>query len=82
MLLCHQLVDKEVNTVAKSIDSLSDMISTKFKTDAAFGIAMGWVPQKVSKLKSGKYIPKIGEAAKMSRVLDVSLETVASFFAP
>lgn len=62
------------------MNSISDLIGAKFKTDAAFGIAMGWVPQKVSKLKAGKYIPKIGEAAKMSWVLDVSLDDLASFY--
>lgn len=56
-------------------------IRSKFKTDAAFGLAMGWVPQKVSKLTSGAYIPKIGEAAKMSQVLGISLDELASFFA-
>ena len=62
-------------------DQLCASIKNKFKTDAAFGLAMGWVPQKVSKMTSGAYIPKIGEAAKMSRVLGISLDELASFFA-
>lgn len=62
-------------------ERLCAQIRKKFKTDAAFGMAIGWVPQKVSRLTSGEYIPKIGEAAEMSRVLDVTLDELASFFA-
>ena len=62
-------------------EKLCASIRNKFKTDSAFGLAMGWVPQKVSKLTSGAYIPKIGEAAKMSQVLGISLDELASFFA-
>ena len=61
-------------------ERLCEQIGRKFKTDAAFGLAMGWVPQKVNRLKTGKYIPKFGEAVTMSRVLDVSLDELASFF--
>ena len=61
-------------------EQLCSSIRAKFKTDAAFGLAMGWVPQKVTKLTNGDYIPKISEAAKMSRVLDIPLDELASFF--
>lgn len=61
-------------------ERISALIRSKFKTDAAFGLAMGWVPQKVSRLTNGDYIPKVGEAADMSRVLEVSLDELASFF--
>ena len=61
-------------------ERLCKQIRSKFKTDAAFGLAMGWVPQKVSKLTNGEYIPKVGEAAMMSRVLDIPLDELASFF--
>lgn len=64
-----------------STERLCNQIRTKFKTDTAFGLAMGWTPQKVSKLTKGEYIPKLGEAADMSRVLEVSLDELASFFA-
>ena len=62
-------------------EMLTAKIREKFRTDAAFGLAMGWVPQKVSKMTRGNYIPKLSEAATMSRVLGVSLEELASFFA-
>ena len=61
-------------------ENLSKQIRSKFKTDAAFGLAIGWTPQKVSKLINGAYTPKVGEAAMISRVLEVSLEELASFF--
>lgn len=63
-----------------AIEGLHDQIRKKFKTDAAFGLAMGWIPQKVMRLKNGEYIPKLGEAVKMSRVLEVTLDELASFF--
>jgi hypothetical protein len=62
-------------------ERLCALIGKKFKTDSAFGLAIGWVPQKVNRLKNGEYIPKISEAAKISRVLDISLDELASFFA-
>ena len=62
-------------------ERLCNHIRAKFKSDAAFGLAIGWTPQKVSKLTNGDYIPKIGEAADISRVLGVSLDELASFLA-
>ncbi len=61
--------------------SLDSQIRSKFNTDAAFSIAIGWTTQKVSRMKNGQYIPKLSEAAKLSRALDISLEELASFFA-
>ena len=63
------------------MSNLNEIISAKFKTDAAFGMALGWTPQKVSKLKSGRYIPKFSDAVKISRVLEIPLEELANFFA-
>lgn len=60
--------------------TVRELIRSKFKTDAAFGLAMGWTPQKVTKLTKGVYVPKIGEAAKMSQVLSVPLDELVSFF--
>ena len=62
-------------------ERLCNLIRQKFNTFAAFGLAMGWVPQKVNRLTSGDYIPKVSEAAQMSRVLGISLDELASFFA-
>jgi plasmid maintenance system antidote protein VapI len=56
-------------------------IREKFKTDAAFGFAIGWTTQKVSKLVNGTYTPKISEAVRLSRALEISLDELASFFA-
>lgn len=60
--------------------TIRDLIRTKFNTDAAFALAMGWMPQKVTKMVYGKYKPKLAEAVKMSQVLDTSLTELASFF--
>lgn len=61
-------------------EQLCALIKRKFKTFAAFGLAIGWVPQRVTKLIRGAYIPKIGEAVDISRALDISLDELASFF--
>ena len=71
--------DEEVRTVAN--EQLSTQIRTKFNTDAAFSLAIGWTTQKVSRLKNGEYIPKVSEAVKISRALEISLDELASFFA-
>ena len=60
--------------------ALRDSIRGKYKTDAAFGLAIGWVPQRVHKLVHCEYIPKIGEAVLISRALEISLDELASFF--
>ena len=64
-----------------AIELLNNQIRSKFNTDAAFSMAIGWVPQKVSRMKNGEYIPKFTEAVKISRALDISLDELASFFA-
>lgn len=63
-------------------ERLCNLIRKKFKTDAAFALAIGWTPQKVSKMINGEYIPKLSEAANISRVLEVSLDELATFFTP
>lgn len=60
--------------------TIRNLARAKFNTDAAFALAMGWVPQKVLKMFKGNYIPKFDEAVKMSHVLEVSLDELASFF--
>lgn len=60
---------------------LRGAIRKKYKTDAAFGLAIGWVPTKVYKLIHCGYIPKLSEAVKMSRALNISLDELASFYA-
>lgn len=61
-------------------EMLNTQIRSKFNTDAAFSIAIGWTTQKVSRLKNGDYIPKVSEAVKISRALEISLDELASFF--
>ena len=61
-------------------EALNNAIREKFKTDSAFGLSIGWTPQKVHKLTHGEYIPKIGEAVIISRALDKSIDEVANFF--
>lgn len=62
-------------------NQLRGRIREKYKTAAAFGLAIGWTPQKVFKMINCDYIPKIGEAVSISRALGISLDELASFFA-
>ena len=62
-------------------ERLCNIVRSKYKSDAAFGLSIGWTPQKTCKLMNGKYIPKIGEAADICRALGISLDELASFFA-
>lgn len=57
-----------------------NLVKEKYRSDVAFGQALGWIPQKVFKMKKGKYIPKVSEAVEISKALDIDLETVANFF--
>lgn len=59
---------------------LREAIRKEFKTDAAFGLAIGWVPTKVYKTLRCGYIPKLSEAVTMSRALNISLDELASFY--
>ena len=59
---------------------LREKIREKYKTDTAFGMAIGWVPNKVYKFINLNYIPKLSEAVKISRALDINLDELASFF--
>ena len=61
-------------------EQLCTLIKRKFKTYAAFGLAIGWVPQRVHKLVRGVYIPKLSEAVDISRALEISLDELATFF--
>lgn len=59
---------------------LRKAVRKKFNTDAEFSLAIGWVPQKVHKMLTGIYIPKLSEAGKISRALGITLDELASFF--
>lgn len=65
-------------SLSKEFQSL---VISKFKTASAFGLAIHWVPSKVSRLFNGRYIPKLTEAALMCQVLGLTLDELAYFFA-
>lgn len=59
---------------------LESRITKKFGTQAAFGLSVGWIPQKVYRMLNMQYEPKFGEAVQISRALDITLDELASFF--
>lgn len=60
---------------------LEKKIAEKYGTQAAFGLSIGWIPQKVYRMLNVQYEPKFGEAVQISRALDIPLDELASFFA-
>lgn len=60
--------------------TLADKINEKFGSQAAFGLAVGWIPQKVYRMLNDQYDPKFGEAIKISNALEIPLNDLASFF--
>ena len=62
------------------LQALSNRITEKFGTQAAFGLNVGWVPQKVYRMLNEEYEPKLSEAAKISCALEISIDELASFF--
>lgn len=60
--------------------ALIQKINEKFKSQAAFGLNIGWIPQKVYRMLYEGYEPRITEAEKISRALDIPLEELPAFF--
>jgi len=60
--------------------ALADVINKKFNSQAAFGLAVGWIPQKVYRMLNAQYDPKFCEAIQISNALDIPLNELASFF--
>lgn len=59
---------------------LIQQITRKYNSQAAFGLAIGWIPQKVHRMLNDQYTPKFSEAIEMSQALGISLDELASFF--
>lgn len=60
---------------------LKDLIKEKYGSEAAFGMQIGFIPQKVSRMLKGEYVPKLSDAQKIAEALDITLDEVANFFA-
>lgn len=61
-------------------NELENKIVEKYGSQAAFGLAIGWIPQKVYRMVNNMYEPKFSEAIKIGRALNVSIDELASFF--
>lgn len=60
--------------------ALSNKINEKFNSQAAFGLSIGWVPQKVYRMLNEGYEPKFSEAVKISCALGISMDELVLFF--
>lgn len=61
-------------------NQIREEIRKRYKTDAEFAKKLGWTRQKLSKTIRGERSPKISDINAMSKGLEVSVETVISFF--
>lgn len=61
-------------------ETLRDIVRKKYNKNVAFGMRIGWTPQKVTKFLNGEYMPKLQEAVAISDALGISIDRLASFF--
>lgn len=63
-----------------NLNRLKGEIVAVFGTQDSFSKAIGWHRNKVSRLITGKYIPDIDEAAKISSLLNLSSDKYCEIF--
>lgn len=63
-------------------EKLTNLIYMKFKSESACAEAMGWKPEHLKNIISGKEIPDVAEINVMSRALQVSVGYLADIFLP
>ena len=59
---------------------LADLIRERCGSFAAFAVRMGWPRQRVSKIIKPGYVPRLGTACQMAKVLNCSLDELADYF--
>ena len=57
-------------------------IITQYGTQTAFAKAIGWHPNKVSAIITGKRIPTVDEVAEISENLQLGSEAICDIFLP
>lgn len=65
-----------------NLNILKGSIYTKFKNQKAFADAIGWHPNKVTRLVQGQFTPDVNQAAEISRVLNLSSDVHLQIFLP
>jgi hypothetical protein len=71
---------KEVN--AMNTNRLRGEIVSRFRTQNAFAAYLGWTPNKVSKLLTGKYKPDTDDVATITNALNMDERTFCDIFLP
>lgn len=56
---------------------LKELIKEKYKSEVLFGMTIGFTPQKVSAMLTGKYSVKLSDAVIIADALDISIEELA-----
>lgn len=62
------------------LTALRRRIYGAFETQKAFATALGWHPNKLNKLLTGKYLPDVDEADAISKLLRLTNEEHCSIF--
>lgn len=57
-------------------------IVSRFRTQNAFAAYLGWTPNKVSKLLTGKYKPDTDDVATITNALNMDERTFCDIFLP
>lgn len=57
-------------------------IVSRFRTQNAFAAYLGWTPNKVSKLLTGKYKPDTDDVATIANALNMDERTFCDIFLP
>jgi len=57
-------------------------IYSRFKSQKAFAVAIGWHPNKVSGMLNGRYLPDLHEAAQIKIALELTDRKFIAIFLP
>lgn len=52
---------------------LKELIKERYKSEALFGVAIGFTPQKVCAMLAGRYAVKLSDAVIIADALDISI---------
>jgi transcriptional regulator with XRE-family HTH domain len=60
--------------------ALRSRVRARYDTQKAFAAALGWHPNKVTKLLTGKYLPNVDEADDIASLLGFTADERISIF--
>ena len=64
----------------ESRQALKAKILEHFPTLCSFGFSIGWVPQKVHRMVNESFVPKVTEARKICKELQITMDQLVDYF--